>query len=337
MSRRRGFTLIELLVVIAIIAILAAMLFPVFARARESARKIQCLSNVKNIATAVQMYLVDYDRFPPDEHRQEVINWFVDYGDRECCCRPVQANPYLKWPVIFEEYVKNRDVWRCPSSRYVSNFGVNWGYGVGDWFGYWEDVIAPVGCVGSLQACSRGYPPGWGGSTTDSFVQETCGGPDTGGFDQSIGYPRTLYDMKTGQMSDPAKYVVVADAGPVVSGFDRTSWIAYPDTCRIDGVACTSQGWQCGADWENCSWSQECGTLQGDPRWALDPTYRKDHARARHLGGDNIGFADGHAAWMSAESILFGGENWSGWSDGSNRLMGVGVCIVPSIECCGRK
>jgi prepilin-type N-terminal cleavage/methylation domain-containing protein len=57
MSRRKGFTLIELLVVIAIIGILAAMLFPVFARAREAARKIQCLSNVKNIAMAVQMYL----------------------------------------------------------------------------------------------------------------------------------------------------------------------------------------------------------------------------------------------------------------------------------------
>ena len=59
--RRKGFTLIELLVVIAIIAILAAMLFPVFARARESARKIQCLSNVKNIAMAFQIYLTDFD------------------------------------------------------------------------------------------------------------------------------------------------------------------------------------------------------------------------------------------------------------------------------------
>src|SRR5512141_3170367 len=60
---RRGFTLIELLVVIAIIGILAAMLFPVFARARESARKVQCLSNVKNIAMAVSMYLGEYDKF----------------------------------------------------------------------------------------------------------------------------------------------------------------------------------------------------------------------------------------------------------------------------------
>jgi prepilin-type N-terminal cleavage/methylation domain-containing protein len=65
MTRRHGFTLIELLVVIAIIGILAAMLFPVFARARESARKIQCLSNVKNIAMAVQMYIADYQQSPP--------------------------------------------------------------------------------------------------------------------------------------------------------------------------------------------------------------------------------------------------------------------------------
>ena len=68
MLRRRGFTLIELLVVIAIIGILAAMLFPVFARARESARKTQCLANVKNIAMAFQMYFTDYDRLPPGEH-----------------------------------------------------------------------------------------------------------------------------------------------------------------------------------------------------------------------------------------------------------------------------
>jgi len=96
MSRRRGFTLIELLVVIAIIAILAAMLFPVFARARESARKIQCLSNVKNIAMAFQIYLTDYDRFPPMEHRAEVNQWFENNGcdlSPGCCSRNTQANP----------------------------------------------------------------------------------------------------------------------------------------------------------------------------------------------------------------------------------------------------
>mgnify|MGYP001025889842 CR=1 FL=1 len=107
MSRRlRGFTLIELLVVIAIIAILAAMLFPVFARARESARKIQCLSNVKNIATAFQMYLTDYERMPPGEHRPEIVQFYEERGDCDPVVKGAANNPYLKYPVVLEEYVK---------------------------------------------------------------------------------------------------------------------------------------------------------------------------------------------------------------------------------------
>src|SRR3954469_8157623 len=70
--RRRAFTLIELLVVIAIIAILAAILFPVFAQAREAARKTQCLSNVKQIMTGILMYAQDYDEQLPQGTRAGV-------------------------------------------------------------------------------------------------------------------------------------------------------------------------------------------------------------------------------------------------------------------------
>ncbi|MHC5879657.1 type II secretion system protein, partial [Streptococcus pyogenes] len=63
--KRKAFTLIELLVVVAIISLLAAILFPVFARARENARKTSCMSNLKQMALATQMYVQDHDgRFP---------------------------------------------------------------------------------------------------------------------------------------------------------------------------------------------------------------------------------------------------------------------------------
>ena len=65
MRKRRGFTLIELLVVIAIIAILAAILFPVFAQAREKARQATCLSNLRQVDVATQMYMQDYDEAVP--------------------------------------------------------------------------------------------------------------------------------------------------------------------------------------------------------------------------------------------------------------------------------
>jgi prepilin-type N-terminal cleavage/methylation domain-containing protein/prepilin-type processing-associated H-X9-DG protein len=317
-GRRRGFTLIELLVVIAIIAILAAMLFPVFARARESARKIQCLSNVKNIAIAVQMYLTDYDRFPPKLHEADARQYFVDTcGCEEAAdCWGTQFNPYLRWPVILDEYVRNRDVWRCPSARFSPVLSINYGYGTGRWWDYAKDQWVDGGMC-YLAPCMPSFPPGWGGTITDSVVQEGCGGPESGGFDWSIGTTWRLTDYKTSQLTDPAKYVVAADAGVAcIQQLDRTSWVAYPDVCQIDSVAC----------------NPDCNP-GADPRMATDPTYRKENAQPRHLGGSNLGFADGHAAWMASEMILFGGENGSGYASNPDNplIMGLTVCINPNL------
>ena len=98
MSRRRGFTLIELLVVIAIIAILAAILFPVFAQAREAAKKTTCLNNTKQIGLATMMYLNDNDScFPAWAMRQPVVNG----GNTLQTSPDIQIQPYIKNIQVF--------------------------------------------------------------------------------------------------------------------------------------------------------------------------------------------------------------------------------------------
>jgi len=94
---RKGFTLIELLVVIAIIAILAAILFPVFARARENARRSACQSNLRQIALSIKQYLGDYDeKFPPDG-----------------AGGPVES----RWAYAVQPYAKNEQLFQCPSDN----------------------------------------------------------------------------------------------------------------------------------------------------------------------------------------------------------------------------
>lgn len=108
---KKGFTLIELLVVIAIIAILAAILFPVFAQAREKARAISCLSNESQIGLGLQQYFQDYDdqlikeyyAFPAD------CNWSLPNG-----------NVYYSWRYALQPYLKNTSgVLTCPSAPYL--------------------------------------------------------------------------------------------------------------------------------------------------------------------------------------------------------------------------
>ena len=285
---RKGFTLIELLVVIAIIAILAAMLFPVFARARESARKIQCLSNIKNIAIAVQMYLVDYERMPPSEHRPEVLNFYMDVAEADsvtdCVWEAgIKGNPYLKWPVILDEYVRNRDVWRCPSARTFQATAVINPYG-GDWFARVQDLYAANDACSPFMQCGSPYPPGWGGSTTDSWIQQACGG--VGSFESGIYGLNENLDLKTSRIDDPARWLAVCE----VAGPDTWSTfiLAYPDMCKLGCATLDTKydtGCEVSADWVNCSWSQECGA--GDPMLGEDVQVRKEWAR--HLGGVNLG------------------------------------------------
>jgi prepilin-type N-terminal cleavage/methylation domain-containing protein/prepilin-type processing-associated H-X9-DG protein len=105
---KKGFTLIELLVVIAIIAILAAILFPVFARAREKARQAQCLNNTKQMGLAAMMYAQDYD--------DRLFGAYIYYGvPMPRGIYPVANSLYRFWPDIIYPYVSNAQVFMCPS------------------------------------------------------------------------------------------------------------------------------------------------------------------------------------------------------------------------------
>ena len=106
---RRAFTLIELLVVIAIIAILAAILFPVFAQARERARQISCLSNLKQIGLGIKMYVQDYDEAYPSIIKPEF--------DGGCAPRLGWFNANGGWATLVYPYTKNGDIFHCPSSE----------------------------------------------------------------------------------------------------------------------------------------------------------------------------------------------------------------------------
>src|SRR5262245_46123703 len=101
-----GFTLVELLVVIAVIAILAGILFPVFAKARASARKSTALSNLKQIGAALQMYTADYDEHLPNRWPvwlgYQEFYWRVDDGDL---------------PSLLKRYIRNSAVWYSPEDR----------------------------------------------------------------------------------------------------------------------------------------------------------------------------------------------------------------------------
>jgi prepilin-type N-terminal cleavage/methylation domain-containing protein/prepilin-type processing-associated H-X9-DG protein len=119
-NRKAAFTLIELLVVIAIIAVIAAILFPVFARAREKARQAACLSNEKQIAHAVRLYMDDYDgAFPFVLAASANSAWSIvnmgDGGKKPVVPGVTGLEPQFQLVTVVAPYVKNQSVWYCPS------------------------------------------------------------------------------------------------------------------------------------------------------------------------------------------------------------------------------
>lgn len=132
----RGFTLIELLVFIAMIVILAAILFPVFARARENARRTSCASNLKQIGLGVMQYTQDYDEAYPN------FNFFVNAD-----------NVRVDWSLAIQRYVKNMQLFVCPSDTFSTVFpdlpgygtNVRRSYALANYLRVWESNVCNTG------------------------------------------------------------------------------------------------------------------------------------------------------------------------------------------------
>jgi prepilin-type N-terminal cleavage/methylation domain-containing protein/prepilin-type processing-associated H-X9-DG protein len=144
MRQKQAFTLIELLVVIAIISILAAILFPVFARARESARRASCMSNLKQVGLGMMMYVQDYDEiYPPRLTGWQGTPLGGDWGN--------SANTYWYWPQMIYPYTKSMQVFVCPSKS-GSSAGkelLNRNYGVNYYLFNASSSVVPIATIGS--------------------------------------------------------------------------------------------------------------------------------------------------------------------------------------------
>lgn len=246
MQRKKGFTLIELLVVIAIIAILAAILFPVFATARARARQASCLSNVKQLGLAYLMYMDDWD------------------GAFPLFCGPEFDNPtapsgvsYTNWMEAVTLYVKNKQLWKCPDAGYE----IDWWHNTSGWM-YWMAGYAVV-------------------------------------FSHSVNCWSTL--GKTGAVPNPAGQVMICDG--------ETS----PDGCQV-GLQDANGGF---ADFPTSSVGQGCiycpvgypnggcgQVIIGDPAKYPDYPAPGWGIAARHNGGGNYCFIDGHAKWLKAKAAV---------------------------------
>ena len=246
-SRAPAFTLIELLVVIAIIAILAAILFPVFAQAREKGRQAACFSNMKQLGLAVTMYAQDYDESLPMWH------W----------ARRDQPQPLI-WYHALKPYVRNMAVYICPSDKRRA-LDPSWG----------------------PQATWPEMGQKWTAHISYGYNEPVLNGHDDGTTKTRQGGPTTLADM-----DEPAAYYLIGDcASPLNDG-----WCTPTAGRRMFRMA-----WPDRDVW----WNEVPVDLKPDQIAALDHY-------ARHLGGGNLAFADGHAKWLKSERMIIAPDSVTG-------------------------
>ena len=305
-QKSAGFTLIELLVVIAIIAILAAILFPVFAQAREKARAISCISNLRQLGTATLMYAQDYDEqlYP---HRfnctsgGSFINcpqYFDGNGNKTSEASRFTGGALQRyyWCFLLNPYVKNYQVFACPSNP--SSFTpVSGGM----------PNCAGQGCTGTAYGGQNSY------GHNDAWLSPAGNFSDANGSPQSVALAAIPRVASTIMITDASYYGVVPDIANQ-SGKLNTNNLSGNELVFIN-----AQGGQYKYYWKNIgnsNWSYTGG--EGGILKSGNEAQAVALGKGRHNQNINVQFADGHAKGLNYDKVIGDVCLWTTDQDGAH-------------------
>lgn len=310
---RKGFTLIELLVVIAIIAILAAILFPVFAQAKAAAKKTSCLSNVKQLGTSTLLYISDYDDTFYNHRFNCSVSPCAEYSATEAALFDTDSNNKFYWNFMLKPYTKNAGIFQDPA---IAGFSEGSGPAV-TFPGPNSGKAWPnVGSKGLRYGGQNSY----GHNDTYLSPQNAPGTTQIGSAIVNTAVPRVA---STIMIVDASYYGAAFDAGNM-SGLVNTANLATTcsstfviagadnglshSTCEAKLAA--NYGNQYEFYWKNignAGWSAtggEAGAYAGTTSSSDGVVKAIADGKLRHSGQINAQFADGHAKTLPYNRVV---------------------------------
>ena len=293
-----GFTLIELLVVIAIIAILAAILFPVFAQARAKARQISCISNLKQLGTATAMYVQDYDEqfYPhrfncPGPGASSTCPQYVNNPDAAKFSGGSEQRYY--WIFMLQPYVKNYQVFACPSNpgAFTPTSGP-------------APVCSASGCAGTAYGGENSY------GHNDMYLSPAGAFAGANGQPTSVALAAVPRVASTIIITDATYYGAAFDASNA-SGLMNGANCSNGTDCSVELAFANAQGGQYKNYWMNignANWSYSGGTLTAPNAIPL--------GKQRHNEQVDVQFVDGHAKAIPYAKVVGDVCMWTTDQDG---------------------